>query len=409
MSAASRTIRRSGARLAPLAFLVLGSLAAPACKCGPDAPTVPSVDPAGGGSGDGTGAAAEPTPAPSDAPCGGAHPDAVALVNCEPVMTQVELAEEIRVMVERYERLPGREPTTPEWRNERRRRLVRAAVQQALLEGWVHGRGVQVTDEDVVEQIRSELGETFDNDRLFERFLAQRGVSREQFIEDKRNEIAIDRALAEQGQLEPSDDDIAQFYAANRERYQEGERVRVRTITVRLRTDAPEAQVTEARTRIDALRRRVTTGGEDFAAVATSDSESADRVRGGDRGWIARGRATGLDENVEAALFRARVGTVTEPLRTELGFQIFEILDHRPEGYRELDEVRDVLYAPLRRRNRDRLSQEVENSLIRDAQIVYNEDVWGLETETGGAEPSGLGEPVAEPPAEPAADGSGAH
>jgi peptidyl-prolyl cis-trans isomerase D len=196
-----------------------------------------------------------------------------------------------------------------------------------------------------------------------------------------RRQIAIDRILQERGQLEPSEEDVQTFYNQNRERWREGERVRVRVITIRLRSTASDDDVATAQGRIDALRDRVL-GGEEFAAVAEAESESADRVRGGDRGWIVRGRRRQLvEDGVEELLFAAEIGDVTEPIRTRLGLQFFEVLDKRPEGLRDLDEVEDVLREPLRRRNRDRLSRELEDELLTTMDVLYLEDRWGTEEE----------------------------
>ena len=366
-----------------LATLFVASLALAACNCNESEPE-PVPEPEGSGeeaepgSGDG-----EPTDEPqADGPCGGAHPDAVAFVNCEPVMTVEELQTQVAELVERYERLPDRDATTAAWRNERRERLVRGAVQNAILDQHAAGRGIEVSDEVVTEEIRADLGHVFEDERLFERFLESRDSDRDTYQNEVRRQIAIDRILQERGQLEPTEEDVQTFYEQNRERWREGERVRVRTITIRLRGTAADDDVEAARVRIEALRDRVV-GGEDFAEVAEAHSESADRVRGGDRGWIVRGRRRQLvEDGVEDLLFEAEIGDITEPIRTRLGWQFFELLDKRPEGLRDLDEVQEILREPLRRRNRDRLSRELEDELVASMEVLYLEERWGVEDES---------------------------
>ena len=323
--------------------------------------------------------------------CAARHPDAVALVDCGPVMSSEELASQLADMVERYERLPEREPTSAAWRDERRRRLIRNAVQEALIALHVEGRGLQISDEEVSAHLREDLEHVFEDERLFERFLLSHEKTREEYYDEIRQEMAVDRVLAERGQLEPTEEEVQTFYDENRERWREDERVHARVITIRLRQNATDEQVDAARARIAALRARVT-GSEDFAEVARADSESADRVRGGDRGWIVRGRRQQLiDDGVEPVLFSDPVGSITEPLRTQLGFQIYQILDRRPAGFRDLDEVQEILYEPLRRRNRDRLARELENELVQAADIVYLEERWGLEDAPEPAEGSAAG------------------
>lgn len=373
-----------------LAFLAALTLSLGGCNCNESEPTPPTTDPgpeAEEGSGDEEPEVAEGSSEITDGPCGGQHPDAIAFVDCNPVMTGVELQAAVDELVERYERLPDRDATTAAWRNERRRRLVRSAVQSAILELHADGRGIEVSDSDVTEQIGEELGHVFEDERLYERFLESRGSDRETYQAEVRRQISIDRILQERGQLEPTEEDVQTFYEQNRERWREGDRVRVRAITIRLRGSASEEDVAAARLRIDALRERVV-GGEDFAEVASAESESADRVRGGDRGWIVQGRRRQLvEDGVEQLLFSSEIGQITEPIQTRLGWQFFEVLDKRPEGFRDLDEVQDILREPLRRRNRDRLSRELENELVEAMDVLYLEDRWGLEEESADEAP----------------------
>ncbi|MFT6397553.1 MAG: parvulin-like peptidyl-prolyl isomerase [Bradymonadia bacterium] len=378
-----------------LAAIAAISFSLGGCTCNESEPTPPAAVPdseAQAGSGDEEAVPTEGSAEAPTGPCGGEYPDAIAFVDCNPVMTGAELQSAVDELVERYERLPDRDATTSAWRNERRRRLVRSAVQSAILELHADGRGIEVTDTDVTDQIREDLGHVFEDERLYERFLESRGSDRDTYQAEVRRQIAIDRILQERGQLEPTDEDVQSFYEQNRERWREGERVRVRAITIRLRGSASEEDVAAALVRIEALRDRVE-GGEDFAEVAMAESEAADRVRGGDRGWIVSGRRRQLvEDGVEELLFSATVGELTEPIHTRLGWQFFEVLDKRPEGFRDLDEVQEILREPLRRRNRDRLSRELENELIEAMEVLYLEDRWGIEEEaTGDAAPTNPG------------------
>ena len=365
-----------------LATFLAVALSIAGCNCNESEPD-PATESEGSAESEdeGSGAEAETDGPAADGPCGGTHLDSVAFVDCEPVMTVEELHAQVAELVERYERLPDRDATTAAWRNERRERIVRGAVQNAILDHHAAGRGIEVSDEDVTDEIRADLGHVFEDERLFERFLESRDSDRESYQNEVRRQIAIDRILQERGQLEPTEEDVQSFYEQNRERWREGERVRVRTITIRLRGTAAEDDVEAARVRIEALRERVLDG-EDFATVALAESESADRVRGGDRGWIVRGRRRQLvEDGVEELLFASEIGDVTESIRTRLGWQFFEVLDKRPEGLRDLDEVQEILREPLRRRNRDRLSRELEDELVASMEVLYLEDRWGVEEE----------------------------
>ena len=97
--------------------------------------------------------------------------DAAALVNGVAVVTKTEVDAQLAEIVERYERLPDREPTTPRWRNERRRLLVQTAVHDRLIADHVATTSPEVTDEQLQTFVRGAIGEVYDDERLFERFL----------------------------------------------------------------------------------------------------------------------------------------------------------------------------------------------------------------------------------------------
>lgn len=352
--------------------------------CGPCGGSADSPEPAPEGDGSGAVAAQEasgdsaraddaPEAEPGDAP--------VALVSGEPVLTASELSATLDDIVQRYERIDGRPPTTPEWRDDRRRRIVQDAVQDALIRAHVDEQGIEIADARLEEALRTELRHVYEEPELFERFLLSRGVTREEFVAEKRYELAVDDVLGGPEALAPSEDDIRAFYDSNRENWREDDRVLVSAITIRVRPNAPDEQVSEARGRIDALRERVT-GGEDFADVASEHSEASERFQGGELGWIVRGRRAQFAENgVEDVLFDADVGTITEPLRTQLGWQVFWIRDRREAGVRDFDEVRDVLADPILRRNRQRARQELVNQLMETASVEYRRENWDLEAE----------------------------
>lgn len=376
----------SSARCLPLvaSVLLVGSAACDGCRTQQTPVEATSAS---------EGSSFEPFVGATPEPAAEARPDvadAVATIDGVPVMGRVALDERIADLVTRYERLPERPPTGPEWRNERRRRLVRSAVHDALVARHLAAHPIPVSDEDVHAEASRRLEHVWDDARLFERFLHSRSQTREEFLAEVRGELEERRLLERRGALEPTDEAVRTYYEGNLERWREEERARVRGVTVRLRRNAPPDAEAEALARATAARQRIAAG-EPFAAVALDASDAVDRLRGGDMGWVVRGRRRELQENgVEAAIFGSSPGTLTDVIRTEQGFQFFEVLDRRPAGIRELDELADLLREPLRRQLRDRVRLELVAELERDAEIVYHEENWGLEDEGENPIPAGL-------------------
>jgi hypothetical protein len=122
--------------------------------------------------------------------------NAVAAVGGRPVLTREELQAEVQEAVTRFERLPDREPTNARWRNHRRRQVVLNAVHEQVIADYVLAQNVVVSDDELSAFVRTEIPHVFDDDRLFTRLLESRGVTREQFMVEKRMELQQDRVLS---------------------------------------------------------------------------------------------------------------------------------------------------------------------------------------------------------------------
>lgn len=76
--------------------------------------------------------------------------------------------------------------------------------------------------------------------------------------------------------------------------------------------------------------RRVTSGGEDFAAVAREmSSDSASARRGGELGWFTRGQ---MVPAFEEAAFSASEGSVTEPVKSQFGYHVIQVEEKQADS-----------------------------------------------------------------------------
>lgn len=75
----------------------------------------------------------------------------------------------------------------------------------------------------------------------------------------------------------------------------------------------------------NAVRARLTKG-EDFAKVAAEVStDTGTKTKGGDLGWFARGA---MVPEFEAAAFSLKVGEVSQPIKSQFGYHIIQVLAH---------------------------------------------------------------------------------
>lgn len=138
----------------------------------------------------------------------------------------------------------------------------------------------------------------------------------------------------------PTEEELRAYFEENRDRYAQDE-VRVRHILIRVPQDAPEEEVQSASRKIAEIQARLEAG-EEFAELAKEYSQDErTRMVGGDLGWIERGGSP-FGPEFEAAAFALEEGEISEPVRTEEGFHLIQLLEKRTTDFEDVkDRVKD--------------------------------------------------------------------
>ncbi|MEY3855110.1 MAG: Peptidylprolyl isomerase, partial [Bacteroidota bacterium] len=116
-------------------------------------------------------------------------------------------------------------------------------------------------------------------------------------------------------------------------------KIRLAHILISAAVNAPTSVQVEAKNKIDLVQKYLAKGEEPFELICKNYSEDPySRSRGGElRRWYY---SSDLSEELQDKLFGIqRLGDVTEPIRTNLGWQIFKLLDKKPLlSYEEMAE-----------------------------------------------------------------------
>jgi len=252
-------------------------------------------------------------------------------------------AKEYELRVRRYLHKPPRE-----YEAELRRDLLVEKLRDMVQ------RGVYVSDSEAEDAYRRDK-ETADFDAVqlrYEPYLDQVTVDdgeiqayyeshAEDFHRDEQRRIRY--LLVETSKLRrllPVDDtEIEAFYEQHRQDFMNPEQARASHIVVQVPQGADATAAEDARLRAEAVA-KMARGGADFTELAKLHSDDpATKDKGGDLGWIARGRVG--SKELEAAIFDHKPGDVVGPIRSSFGFHIVRVDGYRRESVRPLDEVRE--------------------------------------------------------------------
>jgi peptidyl-prolyl cis-trans isomerase C len=154
-----------------------------------------------------------------------------------------------------------------------------------------------------------------------------------QQIDMKVDELLVN-VLAKDIQTSGNDKDAHEYFDANKSNF---DNVKARHILIRtpgspVPAEGKELTEAEAKAKADQIEQRLAKG-EDFSAIAKT--ESADKgsgLKGGDLGTFSPWR---MDGDFSKAALSLKKNQISEPVKTQFGYHIIQLLDDMPRTYDE--------------------------------------------------------------------------
>jgi peptidyl-prolyl cis-trans isomerase D len=147
-----------------------------------------------------------------------------------------------------------------------------------------------------------------------------------------------------QAYIASQEDELQTLYEQRSSLYNMPEQVRARHILLSLGADASAEEAAEVELRANEALTQIREGA-DFVALASELSEDpGSKTNGGDLGFFARGQ---MVKEFEDAAFSLEPGAVSELVKSEYGYHIIQVEEHRDAQQRSFEEVREELAAEL--------------------------------------------------------------
>jgi peptidyl-prolyl cis-trans isomerase D len=292
---------------------------------------------------------------------------------------------------------------TLEDRNQIEDQVWEQLIQNSVLQAEYRRRGITVTDDEIVDALRSSPPPEFRNvpefqtDSQFDMAKYQRWLTssvgaqylpaleaqyREQLERSKLLRVVTadiylsDAALWEQyrdeheqvkigltaiiprnavpdSQVKLTDADVAAYYRAHQDEFKRPRTAYLSYVALPRLTDASDTA--DARARADSARKEIL-GGAPFAEVAQRESaDSASAAKGGDLGEWTKGT---MDPAFDSAAFRLPLNTVSEPVLSQFGFHLMEITSRKGDKVKG----RHILFPiEVAGAHRDRLDAQADS------------------------------------------------
>lgn len=276
--------------------------------------------------------AAEKKPGPGDA----------ALVNGKPI-TVLELDKSVDGVL-RQLASSGRTPDAAQM-GAIRKNVLEDLINVELLAQEGRKKGIKVENAAVAGRIQA-LKSSFPDEKKYNEALSKDQVTESDLKARIEKRLLVEELLNNEvlQKISVSPEESKAFYDSHPESFKQPERVHAAHILIKVEPKAPESDKKKARKSIEDIQKRLKKG-EDFASLAKQYSDCPSKEKGGDLGFLERGRTVKPFEDVA---FSLKPGETSGIVETEFGFHIVRVIEKKSESVVPYQEAEQPLQKHLK-------------------------------------------------------------
>lgn len=252
--------------------------------------------------------------------------DGVAAVVNDDVILQSDVEDQVYVFLSSN---PGANPDSA-LVDTLRHQVLDRLIDEKLLVSEAKRQGLTVTDAEVTRQVDAALADA--KQRLgedgFKAQLEREGLTEERlrakYREQAARQILVDRVVHKQiAEPRVTASEAEAYFKSHPDKFPKAPpELKLSVIQIPVRPDS--ATDMGARAKVVAARKRILAG-EKFAKVAADMSDDPSSARsGGDLGFFSKGQ---MEPVIEDAAFTMKLNTLSEPIHSNFGWHIIEVLE----------------------------------------------------------------------------------
>ncbi|HET8922707.1 MAG TPA: peptidylprolyl isomerase [Candidatus Acidoferrum sp.] len=234
-----------------------------------------------------------------------------------------------------------------------------------------------------VEDKFTEIKSPYTEDE-FQRQLKERAVTVNDLKSDLRRQLSIQKLLNREvvAKISITDQDVAEFYAANKAQFNVAEpQYRIAQIVVtprkeqqiRNRKNDDATNEAEAQRKVKMLMDRLNSGA-DFGQLAMDYSEDMNTAgTGGDLGYVPESALNQSDPALKKMVLGMKPGQVSQPIQLKEGYRILKLITRESPGLRDINDpqVQQTIRDTLRNR-KEQLLRSAYLATVRDEARTTN-------------------------------------
>jgi peptidyl-prolyl cis-trans isomerase SurA len=225
--------------------------------------------------------------------------------------------------------------------DEARRDILNQMIEEKLIINAAKQTDIEVTDKEVDEKIE-DLKKRFNSEQEFINALKDQGVTIRDLRKRFRQEILKSKLVDSEVKrgITVSFKEISDYYHSHPGDFNSPEMVRVSSILVKPESDEPQDWAT-ALVRVGEILSKLDNNAK-FEDLVEQYSQGLHAEEKGDMGFIARGH---MLKEIDDIIFNLKLGQVSLPVKTKLGYYIFKLQDRRPASVVKLEDAQNKIKA----------------------------------------------------------------
>lgn len=308
-----------------------------------------------------------------------ATPDAVVVTVNGQAITEKEIEDELQKGIEMMKkRMPPGMELTEERQQKIRSSVVDRKVEQALLTQEMKKKGLEISDQAVLDEIKKIAGERNQTMEDVEKEIAGMGLT----LDDIKGQVCYQMEIKALMQSEDpnsvvTEADAKKFYDENSQYFEKPEQVRASHILINAEKDATDEQKAAAKEKIEGLLKRARVG-EDFASLAKEYTEDPGSKENGGEYTFSRGQ---MVKPFEDAAFGLEVGQVSDVVETQYGYHIIKLSEKIEASKASFEEANEKIVQFLTQQKQGEFWPGYQKTMRDNAVIKYSEKEQALRDE----------------------------
>lgn len=271
--------------------------------------------------------------------------DRVVAVVDEDAITQSELDNYMRPLYEQLKQEHEGDHLVRKL-HEVRTKLLNQMIEDRLVYHEAKEMGIEVTEADIEEELQ-EFKNQFTDETSMDQALQEQGLSMTALKDRLKRSLMVRRLhdIEIRSKIVVSPRELEKYYSDHQEEFMETDQVKARFMTIKKSAQSRDKGLTDepSLARIRILHERVLRG-EDFAKLATENSEDSYAAGGGVGDWLKPGS---MIPALEEVLFKLEPGAVSGVIETPMGYHFFRVEAKKEGRNRTFEEAREEILEKI--------------------------------------------------------------